>query len=214
MYYPRHMVTRPFILSLFEVLSKAYLFQLRKVHCQHIPSFSPFLPSSLPPSLLSYPLSIILSHLTPGTCYLLISLAIYIYIFVFLPFLGLLPQHKEVPRLGVKSELQLPAYTTATATQDLSHICDVHHSSWQCRILNPLSEDRDRTHNFMVPSQIHFHCATMGIPLKKTHVSPQTLNQTTGQQSSLDVVSQLSRSTRYSRAYLRDICECFFSPME
>ena len=29
----------------------------------------------------------------------------------------------EVPRLGVKSELQLPAYTTATATQDPSLGC-------------------------------------------------------------------------------------------
>ena len=28
-------------------------------------------------------------------------------------------QHMEVPRLGAKSELQLPAYTTATAMQDL-----------------------------------------------------------------------------------------------
>ena len=46
----------------------------------------------------------------------------------------------EVPRLGVKSELQLPAYTTATATQDPSHICDLRHSSPQHRILNPLSE--------------------------------------------------------------------------
>ena len=32
----------------------------------------------------------------------------------------------EVPRLGVKSELQLLVYITATATQDLSHICDLH----------------------------------------------------------------------------------------
>ena len=30
----------------------------------------------------------------------------------------------EVPRLGVELELQLPAYTTATATRDLSHVCD------------------------------------------------------------------------------------------
>ena len=37
-------------------------------------------------------------------------------------FLGPHLQHKEVPRLGVESELQLPAYTTATATPDLSHI--------------------------------------------------------------------------------------------
>ena len=58
----------------------------------------------------------------------------------------------EVPRLGVKSELRLLAYTTATATPDPSHICDLHYSSWQCGILNPLSEARDRTHNLMVTS--------------------------------------------------------------
>ena len=32
----------------------------------------------------------------------------------------------------------------------------------QCWILNPLSEVRDRTRNFMVPSLIHFPCTTMG----------------------------------------------------
>ena len=52
-------------------------------------------------------------------------------------------QHMEVPRLGVESKLELLAYTTATATQDLSHICDLHHSSQQRRILNPLSKARD-----------------------------------------------------------------------
>ena len=46
----------------------------------------------------------------------------------------------EVPRLRVEWELQLPAYTTATATEDPSCICDLHPSSWQRRILNPLSE--------------------------------------------------------------------------
>ena len=34
----------------------------------------------------------------------------FFFFFVFLPFLGLLPQHMEVPRLGVESELQLLAY--------------------------------------------------------------------------------------------------------
>ena len=44
-------------------------------------------------------------------------------------FLGVHPQHMEVPRLGVELEPQLPAYyTTATATQDPSHVCDLHHS--------------------------------------------------------------------------------------
>ena len=61
----------------------------------------------------------------------------------------------EVPRLGVKSELQLLAYTTAIATPDPSYICELHHSSLQRQILIPLSEARDQTHNLMVPSQIH-----------------------------------------------------------
>ena len=38
--------------------------------------------------------------------------------FLFVCFLGLHLRHVKVPRLGVKSELPLPAYTTATATRD------------------------------------------------------------------------------------------------
>ena len=54
-----------------------------------------------------------------------------------------------------ESELQLLAYyNRATATLDPRHVCDIHHSSWQCRILNPLSKARDQTHNLMVPSRI------------------------------------------------------------
>ena len=44
---------------------------------------------------------------------------------------------------GVEEELQLPAYPTATAMLDLSHVCDLNHSSWQVCILKPLSETRD-----------------------------------------------------------------------
>ena len=47
------------------------------------------------------------------------------------------------PKLGVDSELQLLAYTTATAMPDLSRVCNLYCSSQQCRILNPLSEARD-----------------------------------------------------------------------
>ena len=49
----------------------------------------------------------------------------------------------EVSRLEVKLELQLLAHAIGIAMQDLSQICDLHRSSWQCWILNPLSKARD-----------------------------------------------------------------------
>ena len=51
----------------------------------------------------------------------------------------------EVPRLGVESELQLLAYTTAMP--DPSHICNLH------QILNPLRDARDQTQILMDTSQ-------------------------------------------------------------
>ena len=55
----------------------------------------------------------------------------------------------EILRLEVKLELQILAHATATATQDLSCVCELYHSSQQCQILNPLSEARDQTHILM-----------------------------------------------------------------
>ena len=40
---------------------------------------------------------------------------------------------------------QIGACTTATRTLDPSHVCNLYHSLWQCRILNALSEARDWT---------------------------------------------------------------------
>ena len=57
--------------------------------------------------------------------------------------------HMEIPRLGVKSELQLQAYATATATWDLRCICNLYHSLQQHQILSPLSKARDQTHILM-----------------------------------------------------------------
>ena len=65
-----------------------------------------------------------------------------------------------VPRLGLQSELHLLAYTTVTATRDLSRVCDLHHSSRKRQILNPLREARDQTCILMDTRQIHFRCAT------------------------------------------------------
>ena len=59
----------------------------------------------------------------------------------------------EAPRLGVESELQLPAYATATALQDLSCIYDLCHSLWQ-HFLNPLTEARDRVCILTETSQV------------------------------------------------------------
>ena len=70
-------------------------------------------------------------------------------------FLGLHLQHIEIPRLGVESELQLPASTTAVAIPDPSQIFDLHSSLLQCGILNPLSEARDQTHILMDTSRVH-----------------------------------------------------------
>ena len=91
----------------------------------------------------------------------------------FFCFLGPHLQPVEVPRLGVQSELQLPVYTTATATPDPSHVfdphqCSQHHSSQQHWILNPLSQARDQTcASAATPAAaIGFstHCTTAGTP--------------------------------------------------
>ena len=71
----------------------------------------------------------------------------------------------EVPRLGVESELQLLAYTTATAMPDLSLVCNLHHSSGQHWILNPLIEAGDQTCVLMNTSQIRYCRAMMRTPI-------------------------------------------------
>ena len=68
-------------------------------------------------------------------------------------FLQLHLQHMKIPRLGVESELQLPAYAPATAMLDPNHICNLLHS-WQHQILNPLGKARDGTHILMDTSQV------------------------------------------------------------
>ena len=49
---------------------------------------------------------------------------LFIYLFIF-ALLGPPSEHMEVPRLEVKSELQLPTSTTATAMPDLSRVCNL-----------------------------------------------------------------------------------------
>ena len=58
-------------------------------------------------------------------------------------FLGSHLPDMVVSRSGVELELPLLASATAIATSDLSLICDLHHSSQQRWILNPLSKAMD-----------------------------------------------------------------------
>ena len=64
------------------------------------------------------------------------------FFFFFLVFLGPHLLHMEVPSLRVELELQLPAYTAATATPGPSGV------SGQRWILNPLSKARDGTKEY------------------------------------------------------------------
>ena len=48
--------------------------------------------------------------------------------------------------------------------QNPSHVCDLHHSSWQWWVLNPLSEARDQTCILMDANQICFCWDTTETP--------------------------------------------------
>ena len=48
------------------------------------------------------------------------------------------------------------ATATATATQDPSHFCDLHQSSEEHWILNPLSKARDWIHILMDTNWVHY----------------------------------------------------------
>ena len=52
-----------------------------------------------------------------------------------------------------------------TETWDLRCVCNLHYSSRQCWILNPLREAKDRTRVLMDTGQIHFHWFIVGTPV-------------------------------------------------
>ena len=83
--------------------------------------------------------------------YLFYFILLYFILFYFiLCFIGPFLWYMEVPKLGVESELQLLAYTTATATWDPSSICDPYHRSWQCRIPDPLRPGIEPTSSWIL----------------------------------------------------------------
>ena len=86
------------------------------------------------------------------------------FLFVCFAFLGPHMQHIEIPRLGVESELQVLGWATAISMQDLSHICDLYHSSWQYQILNPLNKAWYQTWILMDISQVCHPWTTIRTP--------------------------------------------------
>ena len=102
-------------------------------------------------------------HVGSWADFCLSTFALFFLSFFFFLLFRAAPVAYEVPKLGVELEIQVPAYSRATATQDLSRVCDLHHSSWQCWIL-PMSEARDWTRILMDPSWVCYHWAMRGTP--------------------------------------------------
>ena len=91
--------------------------------------------------------------------YICVNLFIYLFIYLFICLFIFVFSRAAPPAYGgsqarIQLELQPPGYAKATATQDPSRVCVLHHSSQQHQILNSLSEARDRILNLMVPSRI------------------------------------------------------------
>ena len=82
------------------------------------------------------------------------------YFALFSSFLGPHLWYMKVPSLTPELELQLLIYTTATAMPDPSCVCDLHHSSWQHKIINSLSKARDWTGILTDASCVRYCCAT------------------------------------------------------
>ena len=97
------------------------------------------------PFLLTNPWQPLIFWLSSWFCH---SLTVFFFFFLF----RATPAACGSPRLGVKLELQLLAYPTATATPDPSCIGDLCHSL-QRQILNSLREARDQTCILMGTSQ-------------------------------------------------------------
>ena len=82
--------------------------------------------------------------------------------FFFFFFRAALAAYEGSQARGLIKIVAKPADTTATTTPDPSHVCDLHRSSQQHQILNPLREARDQTWNLVVLSGICFHCTSTG----------------------------------------------------
>ena len=75
---------------------------------------------------------------------------------------------------GSNQNLQPPAYATATATPDLSCVCNLYHSSWQHQILNALNVSpgiKPATSRFLVGFVTAVLCQNFYSELSKSFLS-------------------------------------------
>ena len=82
-------------------------------------------------------------------------LFVFVFVFVHL-FLGAPPSAYGGSQARGPIGAAAAAYARAIATPDLSHVCDLHHSTHQRQIPDPLNEARDQTHILMDTSRICF----------------------------------------------------------
>ena len=105
-------------------------------------------------------------------------------VYLFICLFSLLGPHlwyMEVPKLGVESELQLPAYTTATATRALSHITTytIAHGN----VGSPTPWERagiEPTSSWILTSRVCYtgHWATRGAPAELLLISTELMSDT------------------------------------
>ena len=82
---------------------------------------------------------------------------LFIYLFIFLFRFTLVAYRSSQARSQIGATLLAYATATDTVAWNPSHICGLHHSSWQHWILNPLSEARDQTHILMDTGWVCYH---------------------------------------------------------
>ena len=114
----------------------------------------------------------------------------------------------QVPRLGAELKLQLLTY--ATATWNLSHICDLHHSYGNTTSFNPVSRARDQTQILMDTSRVCYHWVTEGTAQEKA--KSQKKNKTKKNFFKLHTYLSTLLYINYTLFFLKHLCPYIPTP--
>ena len=99
-----------------------------------------------------------------GFVFVVVVVVLFFFFFFFCLFRATPLAHGGSQARGQVRAVAAGLHLSHITTQDLSCVCNLHHSLWQCQILNPRGEARDQTCILMDASQVNFHWATMGTP--------------------------------------------------